>query len=87
MPIKQDGRSAWRIEPFSQHHRPPGCRQDACLQSYALHNIRDVGRNLADPLSMCADAWTTHVIDQAIKELLAVSIDVSEYVGEVWYGM
>src|SRR5947209_19922371 len=86
MPIKQDGRPAWHIEPFSQHHWPSGCRQYACLYSHTLHNIRDVGRNLADSLSMGADAWTTHVIDQAIKELLAMSIDVSEYIGQIWAG-
>src|SRR5207237_10479487 len=73
MPIKQDGRPACHIEPFSQHHRPPGCRQYACLQSDALHNICYVGRNLVDSLSMSADARTTHVIDKSINELLPMS--------------
>src|SRR5579859_3076623 len=81
--IKQDGRQIGPRDIFAKDHRPASSRQDLHRQTNFAHNPGDIVSNRIDPLTIGADTRTPQVVDQAVEELLAMCVNMSECVAEV----
>jgi hypothetical protein len=58
-------------------------RQDARLQAKLIHDAGDVRSTFADALPVGANTGTAHIVDEPIKELLAVLIDRGKKIAQV----
>src|SRR5439155_23462250 len=81
--IEKHCRCNRHTDALSKHHRPASSWQHLRLQAYLVHHLGDIGGHLAYPFSVCADTGVAQVIDQALKKVLPMVVNVGEEGGKV----